>query len=315
MKLSQLGEFGLIHRFLRATPHSKDVLLGIGDDAAAVLPPDRKKLLLLTCDPVIEGIHFDRSASPYQIGWKVMARNLSDIAAMGGSPCWALVAASLPRSMSASRAMEIQRGIAAAARKFGVALVGGDTSHSRHGIHLTVTLVGEVARKEMITRDGARAGHALCVTGALGGSILGKHLRFEPRVHEGRFLARRFRPSAMIDLSDGLASDLQRLAEQSHVGFDLRAEAIPISAALRRLKLPRRQQIDRALNDGEDYELLFTIAPSRLAGLQPAWKKTFNLPLTRIGTVRKASTGIRLLETTVGRAQTIARRSGYDHFA
>ncbi len=189
MKLLQLGEFELIRRFARMSPKFGKVVLGIGDDTAAVVPSDKGRLMLLTCDPVIEGVHFDSSATPYQIGWKVMARNLSDIAAMGGVPLYALVSASLPRHVTLQRAMGIHRGIMAAARKFGVVVVGGDTARSPRGIHITVTMGGGVARSELLKRSGACVDDVLCVTGTLGASILGKHLRFQPRLSEARFLA------------------------------------------------------------------------------------------------------------------------------
>src|SRR5262245_29029899 len=128
MKLSSLGEFGLIRRLQQASRPSPRVVLGIGDDAAAVLPSEKNSLMLLTCDPVIEGIHFDLHATAYQIGWKAMARNLSDIAAMGGVPLYALVSASFPKAASVTKIMGIHKGLHAAARRYDVSIVGGDTS-------------------------------------------------------------------------------------------------------------------------------------------------------------------------------------------
>lgn len=310
MTLSRLGEFGLIRRFARVSRAAKDVALGIGDDAAAVLPCGRGRLLLLTCDPVIEGVHFDSRATPFQIGWKAMARNLSDIAAMGGIPRYALVAASLPTKTPVAKALAIHRGLCAAAGRHGVAIVGGDTSRSLHGIHLTVTLVGEVPRREMVTRTGARVGDLVCVTGSLGGSLAGKHLVFEPRVREARFLASRIHPTAMMDVSDGLASDLERLAEQGGVGFEIHGEALPISSVLRREGLARSREIARAMRDGEDYELLFTISARRLETLRKAWRRRFRLRLTAIGVVRPRAFGIRV--TRGGRV--VGAHAANDHF-
>jgi thiamine-monophosphate kinase len=290
------------------------VVLGIGDDAAAVVATGGKRLLLITCDPVIEGVHFDASAPLRAVGWKVMARNISDIAAMGGTPRWAVVAASLPARLSVADAMELHRGMLDAARRYGVALVGGDTSRSRTGIHLTVTLVGEVERRHMIRRAGARVGDVLCVTGALGASLAGKHLDFQPRVAEARFLAERFRPTAMIDVSDGLAGDLQRLAEQSRVGFDVWLDALPLSSALRCRKFSRARAWSHAMCDGEDYELLFTIPPARLRRLQAAWRKRFRLRLTPVGIVRPRDRGIRLMDRVGSPAIHLNLSRAYEHF-
>jgi len=301
MQLSDLGEFELIRRISRLCPSSSRVVLGIGDDTAAVLPGRKDHLILLTCDSVTEKIHFDSSATPYQIGWKAMARNLSDIAAMGGRPLYSLVAACFPRHIPLSKALGIQRGLAAAARRFGVAMIGGDTSRSSHGIHLTVCLVGEVRRSEMIRRSGARQGDILCVTGTLGAGLLGKHLCFQPRLREAQFIARRFRPSAMMDLSDGLASDLHRMTGQSRVGFEILAEALPISHALRSRRFSRNREIHHALCDGEDYELLFTLSPKRFRLLQTAWAEKFRLKLTQIGIVRPRSFGIKMFENSKSR--------------
>jgi len=314
MTLSQLGEFELIRRFARLSPKSGKVVLGIGDDTATVVPSNKSCLMLLTCDPVIEGVHFNSSAKPYQIGWKVVARNLSDIAAMGGVPLYALVSASLPRHLTLRHALEIHRGIMTIARKFGVAIVGGDTARSPRGIHVTVTMVGEVARSELLKRSGARAGDVLCVTGTLGASILGKHLRFQPRLHEARFLAQRFRPSAMMDVSDGLASDLRRLAEQSRVGFEVWAGALPVSPALRAQKLSRTREIHHALCDGEDYELLFTMPSNRFLKLQAAWKKRFRLRLTQIGVVHPCGFGIQLVEGPENHKPLSFPQAENDHF-
>ncbi len=313
MKLSQIGEFGLINKFSRLSPSSKKVILGIGDDAAAVLPSNKKELLLLTCDPLIEGIHFDHRATAYQIGWKALARNLSDIAAMGGIPRYALVAASLPLKTTLSKALGIYRGLAAAARKYHVAIVGGDTSRNLGGIHLTVTIIGEVARQQMITRSGAKSGDILCVTGNLGASILGKHLCFQPRLLEAQFLAKTFRPSAMMDVSDGLAGDLQRLAEQSGVGFEIWGDRLPVSSALRAQKLSKNQEIKHALQDGEDYELLFTLPPRHFKSLQVAWKKRFRLPLTQIGVVHSKRFGIQLMKNSKNPKHYSFPKAANDH--
>jgi len=312
MKLSQLGEFGLIRAISKKTTMSKDVVVGIGDDTAAISIRGSRNLLLLTCDPVIENVHFTSTTNPYSIGWKAMARNISDIAAMGGIPKYALVAASFPRNYAVKKALEIDRGLKAAARKYGVSIIGGDTSHDRH-IHLTVTLIGEVNRAEIVQRSGAKPGDLLCVTGELGGSIHGKHLSFSPRVSEARFLAQNFKPSAMMDLSDGLASDLHRLREQSKVGFEIWTDAIPISNVLKKKTNDQNKQIRHALSDGEDFELLFTVSKKKFKQLEKKWKSKFHLYLTPIGVVRKLKFGVKFIPNSDSK-KSISIKITNDHF-
>jgi thiamine-monophosphate kinase len=307
--LSQLGEFGLIRAISKGATSPKEVIVGIGDDTAVVSVQSRN-LLLLTCDPVIEGVHFTSSAKPFDIGWKAMARNLSDIAAMGGIPKYALVAASFPKTYKASKAFEIHRGLKAAAKKFDVTIIGGDTSSDRH-LHLTVTLIGEIQKKELVTRAGAKQGDLLCVTGKLGGSIFGKHLSFTPRILEARFLAQNFKPTAMMDVSDGLASDLQRLSEQSKVGFEIWTDEIPVSEILKSKVKNKNEQIRRALSDGEDYELLFTISKKKFNELQRKWKHHFKLLLTPIGVVKDSRFGIKYISQRKNNLKVSVKN---DHF-
>ncbi len=236
------GEFGLIRKLCARMPQASD--------DCAVLPGPRGKFLLLTCDPVIENIHFLPATPPHRVGWKVMARNLSDIAAMSGRPKWAVVSLGLRPHTPVRYVQELYRGMRAVAGKFGCKIVGGDTAHVRHEQFVVVTLVGEVERHRLVLRRGARPGDAVFVTGTLGGSIHGKHLTFTPRIKEARWLTRHFRIHAMLDISDGLASDLQRLVESGHVGFDICSKKIPANGSLR-----------AALTDGEDFELLFTVSP------------------------------------------------------
>ncbi len=239
--IRDIGEFGLIRKLCARLPHA-------GDDCA-ILPGPRGKHLLLTCDPVVEGIHYLPATPPYRVGWKAMARNLSDIAAMSGVPKWAVVSLGLRPTTPVRYVTELYRGLTAAARPFGCQIVGGDTTHVRHEPFVVVTLTGEVERRRLVRRSGAKPGDAVFVTGKLGGSLRGKHLTFTPRIREARWLTQHFRVHAMIDISDGLASDLQRLVEAGGVGFDIRAEKIPANGSLR-----------AALIDGEDFELLFTVA-------------------------------------------------------
>ncbi len=230
-----IGEFGLIRQL------QKKIALA-GDDCA-VLPGGG----LLTCDPVIEGIHFPPDTPARQVGWKAMARNLSDIAAMGGEPQYAVVSLGLRPTTPAHWVRELYDGLHAAAQRFGCEIAGGDTAHVWHEQFVVVTLLGHANRP--VLRSGAKPGDIVFVTGKLGGSLRsGKHLRFIPRIREARWLVKHLRVHAMIDVSDGLASDLERLVEASHVGFNIASRKIPG-------KLPG------ALTDGEDFELLFTVAP------------------------------------------------------
>ena len=183
---------------------------GIGDDCA-ILPYKKDKHLLATTDMITEGVHFAKSAAPYRIGWKAMAVNISDIAAMGGVPKHALVSVGVPRKKSMRYLKNIAKGVESAARKFHIKVVGGDTNASAKTV-VNVALMGEVEKKCLIRRSGARVGDFIFVTGALGEGKR-KHLTFTPRLREARVLAKRFRVNSMIDLSDGLLMDLSRLAE------------------------------------------------------------------------------------------------------
>jgi len=235
-----IGEFGLIRQLAKHIPLA-------GDDCA-VLPGGG----LLTCDPVIEGIHFLPDTPARRVGWKAMARNLSDIAAMGGEPRYAVVSLGLRPSTPVRWVRELYAGMRAVAGQFGCEIVGGDTAHVRHEQFVVVTLLGHADRP--VRRSGAKPGDIVFVTGPLGGSFSsGKHLTFTPRLREGRYLARY--AHAMIDVSDGLASDLHRLVEASRVGFDIASAKIP-------------GRLPGALTDGEDFELLFTVAPREAGPLR-----------------------------------------------
>ena len=290
-----IGEFGLIARLARTlATRDASVAVGIGDDCAVLRGGDPKKFFLLTCDPVVEGIHFRRNTPPRRVGWKAMARNLSDIAAMGGLPRWAVVSLGLRPDTPVRYVENLYAGLRDAARRFGCTIVGGDTTHVAREPFIVVTIVGEVERRRVALRSGARVGDVVFVTGKLGGSSRGKHLTFTPRVREARWLVEHFPIHAMMDVSDGLASDLQRLVEASGVGFDIAAKSVPANGTLR-----------AALSDGEDFELLFTVARSRVAGLKRKWK--FKLRLTEIGRV------IRRRAVLLDGVPLAAE--GYDHFA
>ncbi|HXG60128.1 MAG TPA: thiamine-phosphate kinase [Planctomycetota bacterium] len=246
------------------------IVVDSGDDAA-VLRLGRG-LAVFKIDSVLEGVHFDRrTARPEDIGHKAMARPLSDVAAMGAVPAFALAAMMIPREMEESEVRRVILGMERTARRFGVAIVGGDVASHAGGLALSVALLGEVRGGPPLRRSGARPGDALAVTGALGGSLLGKHLRFVPRVREAQEIRRRFRVRAMIDLSDGLLRDLGHLCEAGGVGAALEEARIPISAAARTMaRRDGRSPLDHALADGEDYELLFALPAEEGPALERA---------------------------------------------
>jgi thiamine-monophosphate kinase len=281
--VSSLGELKLIaaiRRWLGDT--SPATPFGIGDDCA-VLPASSRQQLV-TVDPVIYGKHFDDSMSPRAVGEKLLKRNLSDIAAMGGRPRAAVVALALDAKISTRWLATFYRGLASAARRHGVSIVGGDIAHQPGGFAATLTLIGEASTDRVLTRHGAKNGDWIYVTGTLGGSLLGHHHKFTPRLDEGRWLATRAEVRSMMDLSDGLAKDLAALAPQGAIPA-LEAAAIPLSAAARRLAhTSGHTALHHALADGEDYELLFTLASrADRAAFESLWKQKFKTRLSCIG--------------------------------
>jgi thiamine-monophosphate kinase len=294
MKLRGMGEEKLVAALLRGLPAARDVVRGPGDDCAVIGPARSKLWQLLKTDCVIEGIHFRPSENAGAIGWKALARPLSDIAAMGGRPLHALVTLAISPDEESKRAMALYAGLRKCAARYEVAIVGGETAHSPGPMFISVTVTGEVERRRCVFRSGGRPGDRLFVTGRLGGSLAGRHLTFEPRIEEGRWLARHFPVHAMMDLSDGLGADLPRLARASRCGFRLDEAALPLN---------RGCAAAQALADGEDYELLFALPPREAAKLQSRWDRQFpEVPLTEIGELTAAS-------------RKEARLRGYDHFA
>jgi len=300
--LRALGEFGLIRRLTRHLRTDRSVIRGVGDDAA-VLRVSPRRAWLLSMDMLVEGVHFRRSqATPYQIGWKAMACGVSDIAAMGGRPRFAAVSVGLPRRLALAEADGIYRGLTSAAGRFRVNLVGGDTVRAPQLV-VDVAIIGEAQPGEIVLRSGARVGDRLLVTGRLGGSYASrKHLTFTPRLRESQYVVRHARPNAMMDLSDGLASDLWRIAEASRVALVVDEAKIPVARAA--------GTVWHALMDGEDYELLFALPPRRAAGLlqaKPHW-----LQVTDIGVVAGRGTNVQLL--TKGGRLRVLRPEGFKHF-
>ena len=280
--MKRSAEDRLLHDLLKLVPLPKDQPLGPGDDCAAIRPPAKGRLVLLKTDCVAEDIHFLRSHDPARVGWKALCRPLSDIAAMGGKPREALVTFFSPPDLDAGYWKKFYRGLGRAARRFGVTIAGGEMSRQKKGIAVSIALLGEVEEKFLLRRSGAKFGDELFVTGVLGGSLDGHHLDFVPRLKEGRWLAERRIPSAMMDLSDGLGADLPRMALASGCGFEID-----------RADIPKRRGVtpEAAISDGEDYELLFAVPPAKSARLFKEWSGVFpKTRLTRIGRLVRGKT-------------------------
>lgn len=270
-RLSQLGEFGLIELLKRYQGSSAPVMKGIGDDTA-VVPLDDQRYLLLTTDMLLEGVHFERKAPPRLIGHKALACSVSDIAAMGGRPRYALVSLGVPGGLSWTFVRDLYKGMDALARQLDVAIVGGDTVKSAK-VLINIALTGEAKKTEVVYRKGAQPGDIIFVTGVLGRSLsTGWHLKFIPRVKEAQYLVRYLKPTAMIDISDGLAADLGHILKASRVGAMVEEGLIPRRAGA---------SACQALYDGEDFELIFTIPPRTAASL----RKQYRFPLYPVGAI------------------------------
>ncbi len=313
--MSAMNEFELIRRLTRSVPTNQSVVVGPGDDCAVldVGLPDR--LLLFKTDAVVEGIHFTAETPPEKIGHKALGRCLSDIAAMAGTPTAALVTLGLPPGFDADRVAAIYDGMNDLARRHQVAIAGGETTTNPGGVLISITLLGTVPRGKAVLRSGAEVGDAIFVTGELGASLEGRHLEFEPRLAEARWLAQNFSLHAMIDISDGLAGDLRHLLVASRVAGELLSNAIPVTAEAKRAakgKTMAKPAVLAALTDGEDFELLFTVAGRDAVPLLDAWKIQFpKLPLSCIGKIKEGE-GMTLRDKSGVRPLTV---HGYVHFA
>lgn len=341
MKVAHLGERGLIRRIRELVGSgAPGVSVGIGDDAAVLLLAGNAQLLATT-DLLLEDIHFRRRyAEPGDIGWKALARNLSDIAAMGGTPRFALVSLACPAETTTEAIEAFYKGMQAAAAPHGVVIVGGDTCASPGGLLVSVTLLGELAGAPRL-RSGARPGHLVAVTGTLGESAAGlsllevttgtggpsldrldqeildrvsqAHRRPVARVSEGRWLGASSAVSAMIDLSDGLATDLGHLAVESRVGALVHLDRLPISPAVRRVaEQLGRDPIELAVTGGEDYELLLTADRAAVGGLAAGLRAATGTPLTAIGEVVEAKAGVQFVNA---RGEPVPLGEGFEHFS
>jgi thiamine-monophosphate kinase len=309
-----MNEFELISKLTKSLPTNENVVTGAGDDCAVLDLGAIGKLILFKTDAVVEGIHFTKETQPEKIGRKALARCLSDIAAMAGTPVAALVTVALPENFDAKFIGGIYDGLNALAEKNCVAIVGGETTTNPGRILISIALLGTVPRGKQILRSGAKAGDAVFVTGELGGSLAEKHLEFEPRLAEARWLAEHASIHSMIDLSDGLAGDLPHILEASGVGAELLKSSIPIS---RQAKLAARKSSSAkptflaAMTDGEDFELLFTVAAKSAVKLLDSWKKQF--PKLKLSCIGKIVAGDGVLIRDKGGSHKL-NAHGYVHF-
>lgn len=307
MRLKDLGEIELVKRLSKRISKrisvDKSVIKGIGDDAA-VLRWTRTKHLLFTCDMLIEDVHFKlKTATSYQIGWKALGRNISDIAAMGGLPRYALVSIGISPNLSTFFLDGIYNGMADLAKTFKINMVGGDMTRSDKLV-IDVSLIGEVERNNLVLRSGARIGDVILITGSIGGSIKGKHLKFIPRLNEARMLVKYFKINSMIDISDGLALDLWRILDASKVGALIYENTIPLSK--------EADSFEKASFEGEDFELLFTMTREEARRFFKTRLAKMDTPVTLIGEIVDKDQGCNLIRND-GRMRTL-KAKGYTHF-
>ena len=283
MNVGALGEDRLLDQILLLIPRGRirKVSARAADDCAVVQIPRGNKDLVLKTDCMVEGVHFVRGTNASDVGWKAMMRPLSDFAAASALPQFALITLIIPQKTDAAWVKQLYRGLRRAASRFDVRIVGGETSSTPGPIAISVSVAGFVERNRALSRRGGKPGDEIFVTGRLGGALKQKHLKFIPRIAESRWLTKNFSIHAMMDLSDGLGSDLPRLARASKIGFDIQFEKLPLA---------RDANINDAISEGEDYELLFAVSPHDSDRLQREWRGKFpKLPLTRIGLLTRES--------------------------
>ncbi len=300
--MNELELIELAKKYFKPGP---DILVGPGDDCA-VINVGTEKLLLLAVDQLVSGIHYDPvDTAPEQAAKKLLRRNLSDIAAMGGKPATAVLAVALNMPGTEQRGAWLEKffkSLAGEARQWDMSVCGGDISSlPSEGAVFSLAITGYVSRDHLCLRSGARPGNRLVATGSFGNSLdSGRHIDFLPRVEEGSFIASR-NASAMIDVSDGLLSDSAKIAAVSGCSLLLYSSEIPLN---------KYASLEQALNDGEDYELLAAVPEKYLDRLVSEWE--FDAPLTVIGEFRKGAPG-RIADSKTGREYSPAE-SGYEHF-
>ena len=303
MKIKDIGEIRLIKHLAKGMRLDKSVVKGIGDDTA-VIRWTKDKFLLFTCDMLIEDVHFMLAkASPFEIGWKALGRNISDIAAMGGLPRYALVSIGINGGLPVSFIDGIYKGIRALADRFKINIVGGDTAASSKLV-MDISLIGEVERNKLVMRSGAKKGDAILLTGAIGGSIKGRHLNFMPRLKEARMLVGNFRINSMIDVSDGFLLDLRRILDSSRVGARIYQDAIPLREDA--------DSFESAIRAGEDFELLFTMSVKEARRFFKVALAKMDTPVRVIGQIVDRCQGY-VLKDWRGRERRM-RPTGHLHF-
>ena len=298
--LSQIGEFGLIDLIKKSAYKTRGVIKGIGDDTA-VIDCGAWQWLLFTTDMMLEGIHFTRDMEPEQIGHKALACNISDVAAMGGLPTFAVISLGVSRQLDVHFIQDIYKGINKLAKQFSVSIVGGDTVASDK-IIINVALLGKVKKSDLVTRAGARKGDQIFVTGPLGRSYQNKkHLSFTPRIKEAQFLVNRLKPSSMIDISDGLIADLEHILKQSKTGALIYEEYVPTAPGA---------TLKDAICDGEDFELLFTLDPRKAERLKKM--KIKDMEFFPIGEIVHKREKVRMLDCQGNQSEVEVK--GFAHF-
>jgi len=291
--LSDIGEFEFISRMRNVLGKAgESVVKGIGDDCA-VIRYKKDKYLLFAADMIIEGVHFYKGTKPEAVGHKALAVNISDIAACGGIPRWATVSIGLPHTTPYDYAAGLYKGIKRLARLFDMNIVGGDTNASDK-IIVSVSILGEVEKRYLTLRSGAKRGDAIILSGSLSGKP--QDLLFTPRIKKARLVVKRLRPTSMIDISDGLLSDLNHILEQSRKGAVIYEGLIP--------KSPSHCSTMKILRTGEQFELIFTISPDKIRQLPKGY--------FHIGHIT-ANTG-KIVYEKIGGKQTIVAPKGYSHF-
>lgn len=331
-KLSSIGEFGFIRKICRKfSNHIPPGITGIGDDCA-VIPIDKKHSLLVTTDLLIEDRHFLLNRiTAAELGWKSLAVNLSDIAAMGGTPENAFLSLSIPNTISLEWLDNFMEGISNCCKKYNVYLIGGDTTQSPDKLVINFTVLGTCKSKHIKLRSSAKPGEFVCVTGNIGDSGAGLKILLEnkkcdtlsrilvkrhhmpiPHLAEGAWLAQQKAVGAMMDISDGIDSDIRRIMESSHVGAEIYLEKIPLSPELQKITGKYSWNASEiALTGGEDYCLLLTVDNKKYTEVSEKFRQLFNKPLTIIGKITSVSNKLTYFKNG---KKVFLQQKGFDHF-
>ncbi|MDH4122823.1 MAG: thiamine-phosphate kinase [Thermoplasmata archaeon] len=315
--LSDIGEREIIRRLISET--GAVGIIGLGDDCGAI-EIDKKRLLLLSTDTKVDGTHFPNAFTPFEKGWSIVAANLSDIAAMGGTPIGFLIAYGLPRELHFSVLEEVQKGINACLKEYSTPFIGADTKEHKV-MTLTGTAIGIVDKRSVLLRKGSKRGDVVCVTGTLGGAALGlrsmiNHLglrkaedRFRrpvPKIETGKMLAKSGLVTSCMDISDGLSSSLYELMRASGNGFKVNSSSIPIHESLLSSDLDDDKKLETALHSGDEYELLFTVKPDGISRLMKSVPD-----ITAIGIVIESKEVLLVLPS---KEEQILPDRGFEHF-